>query len=61
MALEWSKLKDLVDELTHIMQQNRDAYEDEKENMNEHIATLRSNKMKFQEVLGCLRDQRDHR
>merc|ERR1719382_2255281 len=51
MALEWGKFKDLVDELTYIMQQNRDAYEGEKENMNEQIATLRSNKMKFTEML----------
>ncbi|CAK0862315.1 unnamed protein product [Prorocentrum cordatum] len=52
MALEWGKFKDLVDELTYIMQRNRDAYEGEKENMNEQIATLRSNKMKFTEMLG---------
>jgi len=52
MALEWGKFKDLVDELTYIMQHNRDAYEGEKENMNEQIATLRSNKMKFTEMLG---------
>jgi len=52
MALEWGKFKDLVDELTYIMQQNRDSYEGEKENMNEQIATLRSNKMKFTEMLG---------
>ncbi|CAK0826481.1 unnamed protein product [Prorocentrum cordatum] len=51
MALEWGKFKDLVDELTYIMQRNRDAYEGEKENMNEQIATLRSNKMKFTEML----------
>merc|ERR1719282_43504 len=51
MALEWGKFKDLVDELTYIMQHNRDAYEGEKENMNEQIATLRSNKMKFTEML----------
>jgi len=52
MALEWGKFKDLVDELTYIMQQNRDSYEGEKENMNEQIATLRNNKMKFTEMLG---------
>merc|ERR1719343_1574611 len=52
MALEWGKFKDLVDELTYIMERNRDAYEGEKENMNEQIATLRSNKMKFTEMLG---------
>jgi len=52
MALEWGKFKDLVDELTYIMQHNRDAFEGEKENMNEQIATLRSNKMKFTEMLG---------
>eukprot|EP00959_Pyramimonas_sp_CCMP1952_P328824 6884371-Pyramimonas_sp.AAC.1 len=34
------------------MQRNRDAYEGEKENTNEQIATLRSNKMKFTEMLG---------
>merc|ERR1719393_1095100 len=52
MALEWGKFKDLVDELTYIMEQNRDAYEGEKENMNEQIATLRNSKMKFTEMLG---------
>ncbi|CAK0836936.1 unnamed protein product [Prorocentrum cordatum] len=52
MAVEWGKFKDLVDELTYIMEQNRDAYEGEKENMNEQIATLRGNKMKFTEMLG---------
>ncbi|CAK0826822.1 unnamed protein product [Prorocentrum cordatum] len=52
MALEWGKFKDLVDELTYTMQRNRDAYEGEKENTNEQIATLRSNKMKFTEMLG---------
>merc|ERR1719310_2624423 len=51
MALEWGKFKDLVDELTYIMQRNRDAYEGEKENMNEQIATLRNHKMQFTEML----------
>merc|ERR1719434_449116 len=51
MALEWGKFKDLVDELTYIMMQNRDAYEGEKQNLNEQIATLRTNKMKFTEML----------
>jgi hypothetical protein len=51
MALEWGKFKDLVDELTYIMEQNRDAYEGQKENFNEQIATLRANKMKFTEML----------
>jgi len=51
MALEWGKFKDLVDELTYNMEQNRDAYEGEKENMNEQIATLRSSKMKFTGML----------
>jgi hypothetical protein len=51
MALEWGKFKDLVDELTYEMMQNRDSYESEKENMNEQIATLRANKMKFTEML----------
>merc|ERR1719343_840868 len=51
MALEWGKFKDLVDELTYIMQHNRDAYEGEKENMNEQIATLRNHKMQFTEML----------
>merc|ERR1719450_1753323 len=53
MALEWGKFKDLVDELTLEMEQNRDRYEGEKEVMNEQISTLRSNKMKFQEQLGA--------
>jgi hypothetical protein len=52
MALEWGKFKDLVDELTYIMQHNRDAYEGEKENFNEQISTLRNHKMKFTEMLG---------
>merc|ERR1719442_391173 len=52
MALEWGKFKDLVDELEYVMQQNRDAYEGEKENFNEQIATLRSSKMTFTEMLG---------
>merc|ERR1719343_818696 len=52
MALEWGKFKDLVDELTYISQEARDAYEGEKENMNEQIATLRNNKMRFTEMLG---------
>merc|ERR1719446_1349791 len=51
MALEWGKFKDLVDELTYIMEQNRDTYEAEKANMNEQIATLKANKMKCQEML----------
>merc|ERR1719387_73809 len=44
--------KDDVDVFTDIMTKNRDEYEEEKENLNEQIATLRSNKMKFQEMLG---------
>ena len=52
MALEWGKFKDLVGELTCIMRRNRDGYEEERENMNEQVATLRSNKMKFTEMLG---------
>merc|ERR1719291_537676 len=51
MALEWGKYKDSVDELTYIMQQNRDEYEGQKDNMNEQISTLRSDKMKFTEML----------
>jgi len=51
MALEWGKYKDSVDELTYIMEQNRDAYDGKKDNMNEQIATLRSDKMKYTEML----------
>merc|ERR1719434_556886 len=51
MALEWGKYKDSVDELTYTMQQNRDEYEGQKDNMNELIATHRSRKMKFTEML----------
>jgi len=52
MALEWGKYKDNVDVLTDEMEENRVHYEGEKENLNEQVATLRSNKMKFQEMLG---------
>jgi hypothetical protein len=51
MALEWGKYKDAVDELSYIMQQNRDAYVGKKDNGNEQIATLRADKMKFTEML----------
>merc|ERR1719149_226542 len=51
MALEWGKYKDAVDELTYIMEHNRDVYEGQKDNMNEQISTLRSEKMKFTEML----------
>merc|ERR1719387_1939200 len=44
--------KDDVDVFTDIMTKNRDEYEEEKGNLNEQIATLRGNKMKFQEMLG---------
>jgi hypothetical protein len=51
MAVEWGKYRDAVDELTYIMEQNRDFYEEKKGNMNEQIASLRANKMKFTEML----------
>merc|ERR1719446_2056946 len=57
MALERGKFKDLVDELTWIMEQNRDSYEEERENLNEQIGTLKSNKMKYEEERENLNEQ----
>jgi len=51
MAQEWGHYKDLVDELTYILERNHDAYEKEQENLNEVISTLRGNIVKFMEQL----------
>jgi uncharacterized protein YegL len=51
MALQWGKLKDLVDELTVEMEHNADVYDKELTGMNEQTAIFRQQKQKMQELL----------
>jgi len=51
MATQWGKFKDLVDEMTSLMEHNHDEWIRQRDNMNDQIGTLREHSSQFAEML----------